>query len=164
MSSNSRTMPRGVALLDVIIAALMLGIGLAVTLSTASMSLRSEVTGERRLTASWLADEALALVLATGPRSYLLREPMEGRFQAPFEDYDWTLEIHRPSDWEAWNVRATVGWQDRAGPMSVSIDTLVAPRQGDEDDPVDWEPLEPLDREARTWDEDEGSATSESSP
>jgi hypothetical protein len=39
--------------------------------------------------------------------------------------------------------------------MSVAIDTLIAPRQGDEDDPANWKPEEPLDREGRTWDEEE---------
>ncbi len=146
---------RGVALLEVIIAALMLGVGLAVTLSTAAQALRSELTGERRLTATWLADEALALVLAQGPRKYMLTEPMEGRFQPPFEEFDWILDLNQPSDWEAWNVSATVSWRNRSGTMSVTIDTRIAPRQGDEDDASNWKPLEMLDREARTWDEDD---------
>lgn len=146
---------RGVALMDVLIAALLLGIGLTVTLTMASQALRAEQTGEWRLTASWLADEALAMVVATGPAAYQQSEPMEGRFQPPFDRFDWTLELTHPSDWEAWEARATVSWQDRGGNMSVSIDTLIAPRQGDEDDPANWKPQEPLDREARTWDEEE---------
>jgi len=156
---------RGVALLDVVIAALMLGIGLAVTLSTASQALRAEVTGERRLTASWLADEALAWVVAVGPSKYLLSEPMEGHFPEPFEDFEWALELTRPSEWRAWHARATVIWQDRSGPMTVSIETRIAQRQGeDEDDPLDWKPLEPLDREARTWDEDDAGGSGSESP
>jgi len=146
---------RGVALMDVLIAALLLGVGLAVTLSMASQALRAEQTGEWRLTASWLADEALAMVVAMGPAAYQQSEPMEGRFQPPFDQFDWTLELTRPSEWEAWNATATVSWQDRGGVMSVSIDTLIAPRQGDEDDPMNWKPDEPLDRESRTWDEEE---------
>ena len=153
---RERTRTRtGVVLLDVLIAALLLGVGLAVTLSMASQALRAEQTGEWRLTASWLADEALAMVVAVGPAVYQQSEPMEGRFEPPFERFDWILELSRPSDWEAWNARATVSWQDRGGPMSVAIDTLIAPRQGDEDDPVNWKPEEPLDREGRTWDEEE---------
>jgi len=150
-----RSVRRGVALLEVIIAALMLGVGLAVTLSTASQALRAVVTGERRLTASWLADEALALVLAHGPREYMLTEPMEGRFQPPFEDFEWMLELNQPSDWEAWNAAATVTWMDRSGPMSVTIDTRIAPRQGEADEATNWKPIEMLDREARTWDEED---------
>jgi Tfp pilus assembly protein PilV len=146
---------RGVALMDVLIAALLLGVGLAVTLSMASQALRAEQTGEWRLTASWLADESLAMVVAMGPAAYQQSEPMEGRFRPPFDQFDWTLELNRPSEWEAWNATATVSWQDRGGVMSVSIDTLIAPRQGDEDDPVNWKPDEPLDRESRTWDEEE---------
>jgi len=43
--------------------------------------------------------------------------------------------------------------------MSVTMETRIAPRQGDEDNPEDWKPLEPLDREARTWDEVEGTSS-----
>ena len=106
----------GVALLDVLIAALLLGIGLSVTLSMASQALRAEQTGEWRLTASWLADEALAMVVAVGPEKYQQSEPMEGRFEEPFNRFDWSLEMKKPSDWEPWQVRATVNWQDRGGP------------------------------------------------
>ncbi|MDP7029145.1 MAG: hypothetical protein QF733_02890 [Phycisphaerales bacterium] len=149
---------RGVALLDVILAALMLGVGLSVTLSLASQALRAEQTGERRLTASWLADEALAMVVAVGPSLYSQSEPTSGYFDPPFDRYEWVLDMNQPSDWGPWDVAATVTWQDRSGPMSVRIATKVAPRQGDiVDDPFDWKPEEPLDREERQWGADDES-------
>ena len=44
--------------------------------------------------------------------------------------------------------------------MSVSIDTRIAPRQGEiEDDPYNWKPIEPVDREERVWGEDDPIAT-----
>ncbi len=156
MRSHQSTNNRGVALLDVILAALMLGIGLSVTLSIASQSLRAEQTGERRLTASWLADEALAMVVAVGPSLYSQSEPTAGTFDPPFEIYEWTLEMNQPTDWGPWDVAANVSWQDRSGRMSVHIATKIAPRQGDvADDPFDWKPEDPLDREERQWGEDD---------
>lgn len=156
---------RGVALLDVMLAALMLGVGLAVTLSIASGALRAEQTGEHRLTASWLADEALAMVVAMGPRKYLLGEPMDGYFEPPFERFSWMLDLQQPSDWEAWHATATVTWQDRGGPMSVSIDTRIAPRQGEiEDDPYNWKPIDPVDREERVWGDEDPIETGGGSP
>ncbi|MCH2142886.1 MAG: hypothetical protein MK077_07820 [Phycisphaerales bacterium] len=160
--SRPRATRHGVALLDVMLAALMLAIGLAVTMSLASQSLLAEQAGERRLVASWLADETLALVLATGPREYQVSEPTEGTYEVPFDQYQWAVEIRKTNEWEAWNVKAVVSWQDRRGLNSVEVDTLIAPRQGDPDDPLDWRPLEELDREARTWDEEsspEGSVS-----
>ena len=146
---------RGVALLDVMLAALMLAIGLSVTMSLTSQSLLAEQSGERRLVASWLADETIAMVLARGPRLYQLSEPTEGQYEAPFDRYDWALDIHKTNEWEAWTVKAIVSWEDRRGINSIEVATLIAPRHGDEDDPLDWRPLEELDREGRTWGEDE---------
>jgi hypothetical protein len=144
------------------LAALMLGVGLAVTLSIASTALQAEQTGERRLTASWLADETLAMVLAVGPRTYMLSEPMDGTFEPPFDRFDWVLELNQPSDWEAWEATATVTWQDRGGPLAVSIDTRIASRQGEvSDDPYNWKPIEPLDREERVWGEDAPESTTQ---
>ncbi len=147
---------RGVALLDVILAALMLGIGLSVTMSLASQALRAEQTGERRMTAAWLADEALAMVVAVGPSLYVQSESTSGTFDPPFENYQWNLQMNQPNDWGPWDVSATVIWQDRSGPMSLNIATKIAQRQGEvADDPFDWKPEEPLDREERQWGTDD---------
>ncbi|MCH2136740.1 MAG: hypothetical protein MK101_09185 [Phycisphaerales bacterium] len=151
-------MRRGVVLLDVLVAALILAIGLAVTMSLASQSLIGQGVSERRITASWLADGLLSMVLAEGPERYSLRQPAEGRFDAPFTDYDFHVNIRAQGDWAPFEVTATVSWMERGGPMNVQVQTLVAPRQGDEDDWNNWRPQEPLDREARSWDEDEEEA------
>lgn len=156
------TRRRGVALLDVLVGALMLGVGLAVLMSLSSQSLQGELTAQRRITATWLADEALAMVLARGPHNYQMNEPMEGYFDPPYDMFTWSLEMNQQGDWQPWVVRSIVTWTDLRGPMSVEIDTLIAPRQGEDDVPEDWKPIEPLDREARTWgDEETTTATTE---
>lgn len=151
-------MRRGVVLLDVLVAALILAIGLAVTMSLASQSLIGQGLSERRITASWLADGLLGMVLAEGPQRYSMRQPAEGRFDAPFSDFDFRVEIRSRGDWVPYEVTATVSWSERGGPMQVQVQTLAAPRQGEEDDWSHWRPDEPLDREARTWDEEETDA------
>ena len=95
------------------------------------------------------------MVIAEGPRRYSMRQPAEGRFDAPFEDYDYTLTIRSRGDWVPYEVTATVLWMDRVGPMQVTVQTLAAPRQGEEDDWANWRPDEPLDRDARTWGDEE---------
>jgi len=153
-------MRRGVILLDVLVASLILAIGLAVTMSLASQSLIGQGISERRITASWLADGLLGMVMSEGPRRYSMRQPSEGRFEAPFDDYDYELTIRSRGDWVPYEVTATVSWIDRGGPMQVHVQTLAAPRQGEEDDWSNWRPEEPLDREARTWEEEEDDGLS----
>ncbi|MCH2137716.1 MAG: hypothetical protein MK074_01530 [Phycisphaerales bacterium] len=151
-------MRRGIALMDVLVAALILAIGMSVTMSLASQSLTGQSTSEKRITAAWLADGLLSMVLAEGPRRYSMRQPAEGMFEAPFEAYDFLVEIRAQGDWSPYVVTATVGWQDRTGRKTVHVETLVAPRQGEEDDWTNWRPDEPLDREGRAWDEPEEDA------
>ena len=92
--------------------------------------------------------------MAAGPGQYQVSEPTEGTYDAPFDQYQWAVEIRKTNEWEAWSVKAIVSWQDRRGLNSIEVDTLIAPRQGEPDDPLDWRPLEELDREGRTWDEE----------
>jgi len=148
-------MRRGVILLDVLVSALILAIGLAVIMSLASQSLIGQGVSERRITASWLADGLLGMVIAQGPHRHSMRQPAEGQFEPPFEDYDYELNIRNRGDWVPYEVTATVSWMDRGGVMKIKVQTLAAPRQGEEDDWSNWKPEEPLDREARTWDDDD---------
>ena len=99
------------------------------------------------------------MVLAEGPRRYSLRQGAEGIFHPPFDDYDYLVEIRSQGDWAPYVVRATVGWEDRNGPKQTFVETLIAPRQGEEDDWTNWRPDEPLDRESRSWDEEEEEDT-----
>ena len=54
---------RGVALMDAIIGGVMLGVGLAVVVSLASRSIAIQAQSQHLLTAAWLVDELLAVVL-----------------------------------------------------------------------------------------------------
>lgn len=151
-------MRRGMALLDVLVAAMVLAIGMTITMSLASQSLLNQRASEHRITASWLADGLLSMVLAEGPRRFSMRQQPEGRFEAPFDDFTWLVEIRSLGDWVPYSVQATIAWQDGANSMSLTFDTRIAPRQGEEDDWSDWRPDEPLDREARAWPDEEASA------
>ena len=152
-------MRRGVALLDVLVAAMVLAVGMGITMSLASQSLLNQGTSERRITASWLADGLLSMVLAEGPRRFSMRQQPEGRFDPPFDDFTWLVEVRSLGDWVPYSVQATIAWQEGASAMSLTFDTRIAPRQGEEDDWADWRPEEPLDREARAWPDEEEEAS-----
>ena len=72
----------GLALIDVIIGSAMLAVGLAVVISMSSRSLVRQGNAERQITASWLADELLTMVLVVGPDEYAKSYPNSGQFES----------------------------------------------------------------------------------
>ena len=85
------------ALIDCIVATVLLGIALAVMIGLASNALSSQTTGEKLATAATLADEQLQLVLARGPDDYTHRFPVQGQCDAPFNDYSYKLVFAKSS-------------------------------------------------------------------
>lgn len=130
---------RGVALLDALIAAILLGVALAAIVSVASTALASGRLGQEIATAATLADEQLQLVLARGPDDYARRFPVKGACDAPFQAYRYELSIGQGSAGQAYKVSATVAWDSARGPQSIVVETLIAAREAGENgerDPV----------------------------
>jgi hypothetical protein len=154
--SRRRAPRRGLALLDVIVGGIMLGIGLSVLLTLTTRSLAQQTNGEKRMTATWLADELLSLVVVEGPDEYSLRQDTAGEFTAPFTEFSFEVEIDELGRELPYEVTATVWW----GPgdsQSVTVQTIVARRRGEREEPRAREPLEPLDREQRYYDDEFGT-------
>jgi hypothetical protein len=155
---KSKIVRRGFALVDVIIGGVLLALGLAAIISLATRSLRTQTVGEKTLTASWLADELLALVVVDGPVNYPRLHDTNGDFEFPFEDFSYDIELESQGNDLPYIVTATVAWDD--GRRSIAVQTLVAERN---DDPDELRaPPEPIDREERWYGEEEeqgGSAT-----
>ena len=128
------------ALIDCIVATVLLGIALAVMIGLASNALSSQTTGEKLATAATLADEQLQLVLARGPDDYTHRFPVQGQCDAPFNDYSYKLVFAGGGAvGEPYTVGCTISWSMSGQPKSMTIDTLMAPRIGAEDvepDPI----------------------------
>ena len=145
-SMTSKRSKRGVALVEVILAALLLGIGLSVSLSLASTAIARQGLGERQLVAAWLADEQMNLVLMEGAKQYIQSYETSGRFDSPFEDFSYEVTITHVADLEPYEVEVIILWDD--GRQSFQLESLVAPREDVEAAPEDRIPLEPIDREA----------------
>jgi hypothetical protein len=144
---------RGMALFDALIGGVLLGTGLAVVLSITSRSLTMQTKGEARLTAAWLADELLAMVVVEGPDVYGRRHDLTARFAPPFETFTYEVTIEHLGRGAPYRVNAFVRWSER--PVdSVQVETLIALRGGD-DEPL-REPLEFVDRFERYYDDEEG--------
>ena len=148
---RARSRRHGVALFEVIIASILLGIGLSVTLSLASTAISRQGLGERSLTAAWLADEQLGLVVMEGPQQFLLSQPTSGTYLPPFDEFDFEVEVEHIGDYEPYHVTVYIFWDD--GRRQFSLETEVAPRHGEPELPEARKPMEPIDREALNFEE-----------
>ncbi len=130
----ARATPRfgGFALVDCIVATVLLGVSLAVVIGLAGTALSSQATGERLSTAAMLADEQLQLVLARGADNYKDQYPLDGACDAPFQDYKFKLAFDGGTGpGVPFNVACTITWGGgRMGgsEQSIRIDTMIAPR------------------------------------
>jgi hypothetical protein len=154
MTGHSRSR-RGIALIDAMVGGVLLGIGVAVVLSIASRALAAQADGERRLAAAWLADEALNLVLVEGPEVFKQLYDTSGRFDEPFEIYAYDIEIENNGPGQPYTVTVIVKWMNGRHDRNLSVQTMIAERQGEEEQPR--APVDPVDREDRWYDEDEFS-------
>jgi hypothetical protein len=142
---------RGFALMDCVVAGILLAVGLAAILSLGSRALSLQQRGEREIVAASLLDELLSDVLTEGPAEYARIHPLSGRFDEPFSEFDFELTIEDGSEGVPFKVRAEVR---HASGNVYACETLVAAKLGENPDPQ-REPSEPIDRESR-YDENEG--------
>ena len=165
MNRPPRHIRHGVVLLEVIAAAIVLAVGMTVVISLSTQSMGRQIQGERRMTAAWLADELLSMVVVEGPRNFANAEPMgwigpdarDGFFPPPFDDFSYELDLEAVGDYQPYKVTATVKWLDGTRQKSLAINTRIAPRHGEEEEEPPREPVEPLDRESRYYDDEEGA-------
>ncbi|HWB19896.1 MAG TPA: hypothetical protein VG711_06320 [Phycisphaerales bacterium] len=143
----------GFALIDAIIGAVILGIGLAVVISLTSRAVQRQIDGEKRTTAAWLADGLLNMVLADGPVDYGKRNDSSGRFDAPFDEFTYNVELKDQGVNVPFRVTATVSWDKDRGGGSIQVQSLISERGGDSYQPR--RPLEPVDRDAKYHPDDE---------
>lgn len=134
--ARARRSARGVALLDAIIAAILLGLALTALVSVASGSLSASRLGQEIGTAAMLADEQLQLVLARGPDQYARKYPVKGRCEAPFEAYAFELTLTGGGA-TPYRVKSSVKWDSSRGPQTVEVETLIAARQVEGDAQAD---------------------------
>ncbi len=145
--------PRGLALLDVIVGGIVLAIGMTVVITLTSRAIAWQSDGERRLVASWLADELLSMVVVEGPREYGRIYDTSGRFDPPFQEYQYDLEITELNVTEPYVVTATISWEQGRSARSIQVQTYIAQRAVEE---ADRKPFEPIDRISRYYGEAAG--------
>lgn len=126
----------GVVLVDVIVGTVILGVALAVLIGILGRSLAAQGDGEHLQTAAMLIDEQMNLVLARGPDNYGSRYETEGFCDPPFGAYRYQLNVKPQTPGRPYAVKATVMWASGGRERSASVSTLIAPRLGDDPDPI----------------------------
>lgn len=152
LSRTSRRAPGGFALIDVIVGGVMIGIGVAAMISITSRSLTSQTEGEQLLQASWLADELLNMVLVEGPVEYPKIHDTFGRFEEPFSNFEYEVDIQDQGPRQPFRVIAYIRWPKMRGMREIAVETLIAIRLGEE--LVPRMPIDILDRESRYFDDE----------
>lgn len=125
---------RGFALVDGIVAGVLLGIGLSVTIGLSASAIGAQRRGEQLQRAAALADERLSMVVALGPDRFEADDSVSGTFPEPDEDYAFEVEIDPGEAGDPYYVSVLVSWGE-ASRDKLFIETFVAPRMGDEPDP-----------------------------
>lgn len=122
-------------MVDAIAGAVILGVALAALLGVVGRAIDQQARGEELRVAAMLLDEQLNLVLMRGADSYETRFDTEGACDPPFEGYTYRIEILGGEAGFPYLVRATVSWDRNGRTRSESVETLIAPRLGDDPDP-----------------------------
>ena len=152
LPSPRRRLARGFALIDVIVGGILLAVGLAAILSLGARSLSLHQRGEREVIAASLIDDLLGTVLSDGPKDFPDLHEMRGTCEAPYEDFEFLVEIDEGSSGVPYKVAVTV--QHIATGDTWTVETLIAAKLGEEPDPIRT-PVEPIDREQRYSDQEE---------
>lgn len=148
---GSRVVPaaslrRGLALMDVMVAGLVLSGALVAVLGIASRSLSAQLRGQQIQEASMVLDSLLSDVLAIGPSNYLKSGEMGGTVDPPFDQYTYRISIDDISPDQPFRVTARVWWEMAGGEQTIEAQALMARRLGDEPDP-EREPTQPVERQ-----------------
>ena len=156
------TMRRGFALMDAVIAGVLLAIGMIAVLSVGGQAMNLLRRGEIDVLAAHAIDEILASVLTEGPVEYGDIHPLAGHFESgtPYEAFSFVIEIEQGGSGVPALVRATVSHD---GGREYTIETYVAEKRGEEPDPIRT-PVEPIDREARYAEIEAARESAQASP
>ena len=130
MQPRRQQQRRGVILIEALVGGAMLAVGLTVLISITSQAIAKQRLGEDQIIAAALIDEMLNRVMIDGPIDYPKRNDMNGRFQPPFESFDFTVEVDDLGETEPFRVTVTVRWRTTGQLREAAVQTYMAPRRG----------------------------------
>lgn len=126
-------------LVEVLVATVILGMGVAGLMSAASLGMRNQHRSEMRAGAQFLAQQKLSEVDLIGAHVWLLARPTSGEEELAGRTYRWSLAIQQQQVGQLFVVRVQVEWPDPGG-GSVELETWLN----------DYEAMAPEEEAGRT--------------
>lgn len=115
----------GMTLVEVLVSAVLLGVGVAGLLSAAALGLRNQDRSGHEMGALYFAQEMLALVDREGPRMWELTRPTKGVEQRGPVRYTYRLDIEALTEGELHSVIITVDWETTTDSGQIELETLM---------------------------------------
>lgn len=137
----------GFALMDAVIAGILLSIGMVAVLSVAGQALSLARRGEVDVRAAAAIDEILSMVLTEGPRDFADIHPTSGAFEegSPYPDFEYAIRIDQGGSGVPAEVTVTLTHESG---RTYTVVTRIAEKRGEEPDPVRV-PSTAIDRQSR---------------
>lgn len=112
-------------LVEVLVASVILGVGVAGLMFAATLGMRNQQQAELRIAACFLATGKLGEIEAVGPHTYSLTRPTTGNEILGDAAYKWTAQIVEQTEGELFRVTVMVDWHGSGGSGSVAFETLL---------------------------------------
>jgi len=116
---------RGMTLVEVLVASILLGVGVAGLIFASTLGLRNQQRSGQRIAALYLAEGKLAEIEVVGPRIWSLAEPSRGTELRGDASYEWSIRIEPMTEGELFDVKVQVGWSSSGGSGRVELETLL---------------------------------------
>jgi len=118
-----KAVQRGLTLAEVVVASVLLGVGVAGLISSATLAMRNQKRADERSVALCVAQEVLAQVEMIGAHTWLLGRPTKGTETREGADYQWELKIEQRPVGELFSVQVAVNWVSAGAGGSVALET-----------------------------------------
>ncbi len=112
-------------LVEVLVASVLLGVGVAGLVSSATLAMRNQQRSEHRAMAVCLAQEVLSQVDVAGAHTWVETRPMEGTESRDDIALRWTLAIEQTSVAELHSVRVSIEWLAPGDSGRIELETLL---------------------------------------
>src|SRR3990172_2733251 len=121
LCSTSRSR-RALTLVEVLVASVLLGVGVAGLMSAATLGLRNQQRADHRAAALYLAHAKLAELEQVGAHVWMLGYPTQGTEASAGMLYEWTIRIEQQPVGKLFDVLVEVGWSG-PGAGQVELET-----------------------------------------
>jgi prepilin-type N-terminal cleavage/methylation domain-containing protein len=118
--NGRRTRRGGFTLLEVLVALVLMGIVLPITMRGATLAMRAASTARHQTEAATLGDAKLTEMVAQGDWQ---SGNTQGDFSPDFPQYQWQLQSAQ-RDLDVTELQLTVTWKERGVDRSINVSTL----------------------------------------